>query len=193
MERPTARDLALDGLVLNFIAKGNVMTNIHDKNTTDMNRDPISGAPGAHPIGTGVGAAGGAAAGAAIGAVGGPVGVVIGGAVGAIVGGLAGKAAGEAVNPTAEAEYWQSAYASEPYYNHQYTYDDYGPAYKLGYTAPQKYAGKSFDSVQSSLEHDWNVTKGTSRMEWSEAKSATRAAWHRVERVLPGDADGDGI
>ena len=35
--------------------------------TTDANRDPITGAPGAHPVGTGVGAAGGGAAGAAIG------------------------------------------------------------------------------------------------------------------------------
>jgi phage tail tape-measure protein len=169
------------------------MANPSDNDTTDMNRDPISGAPGAHPIGTGVGATGGAAAGAAIGAVGGPVGVVIGGAVGAIVGGLAGKAAGEAVNPTAEAEYWKSAYANEPYYNKQYSYDDYSPAYKLGYMAPHKYSGQSFDSVQSSLEHDWNATKGTSRMAWSDAKGATKAAWHRVERALPGDADGDGI
>ena len=31
---------------------------------TDANRDPITGTPGAHPVGTGVGAAGGAAAGA---------------------------------------------------------------------------------------------------------------------------------
>ena len=33
---------------------------------TDANRDPITGAPGAHPVGTGVGATGGGAAGAAI-------------------------------------------------------------------------------------------------------------------------------
>jgi hypothetical protein len=27
---------------------------------------------------------------------------------------------------------------------------------------------------------------------WDDAKHATRAAWHRVERAVPGDADGDG-
>jgi hypothetical protein len=48
----------------------------------DLNADPISGEPGAHPIGTGVGAAGGAAAGAAVGAAGGPVGAAVGGVVG---------------------------------------------------------------------------------------------------------------
>ena len=35
----------------------------------DMNRDPITGTPGSHPLGTGVGAAGGAVAGAAVGAI----------------------------------------------------------------------------------------------------------------------------
>jgi hypothetical protein len=72
----------------------------------DANRDPITGAPGAHPVGTGVGATGGGAAGAAIGAaVGGPVGAAVGLAAGAIAGGLAGKGAAEAVNPTAEDGY----------------------------------------------------------------------------------------
>lgn len=45
----------------------------------DENRDPITGEPGSHPVGTGVGAAGAGLAGAAAGmAVGGPVGGVIG-------------------------------------------------------------------------------------------------------------------
>jgi len=88
----------------------------------DMNRDPISGAPGAHPIGTGLGATGGAMAGAAIGSVGGPIGSVVGGAIGAVVGGLGGKAAGEAVNPTAENAYWQSTYENEPYRKAEFGY-----------------------------------------------------------------------
>ena len=88
------------------------MTNIKDSN--DMNRDPISGAPGAHPVGTGLGAAAGATAGAAVGSVAGPVGTVVGGAIGAVVGGLGGKAAGEAVNPTAENAYWEQNYKNEP-------------------------------------------------------------------------------
>src|SRR5450830_618103 len=52
-------------------------------NEEDLNRDPITGTPGAHPLGTAAGAASGAVAGAAVGtAVGGPVGAVIGAAVG---------------------------------------------------------------------------------------------------------------
>ncbi len=53
--------------------------------------DPITGEPGAHPVGVGVGAVGAGAAGAAIGSIGGPIGMLIGAAIGAVAGGLAGK------------------------------------------------------------------------------------------------------
>ena len=67
----------------------------------DMNRDPITGASGAHPAGTAAGAAAGGLAGAAVGTmVAGPVGTVVGAAIGAISGGLAGKGIAEEVNPT---------------------------------------------------------------------------------------------
>ena len=102
----------------------------------DLNRDPITDEPGAHPVGTGVGAAGGAVAGAAAGSVGGPVGAAVGGVVGAVVGGLAGKAAAEAVNPTAEEAHWRENYNREPYYEQGRSFDDYAPAYRLGLTGP---------------------------------------------------------
>lgn len=162
------------------------------KESNDMNRDPISGTPGAHPVGTGVGATAGAVAGAAVGSVAGPVGTVIGGAVGAVVGGLGGKAAGEAVNPTAENAYWQEHYSKEAYVKPNYSYDDYAPAYRTGYENRSKYADRNFDEVESDLRNDYERTKGTSRLAWDDAKDATLAAWHRVERAVPGDADRDG-
>lgn len=65
-----------------------------------MNPDPLTGAPGAHPVGTGLGAVSGAAAGASIGAAAGPLGAAVGTVVGAVAGALAGRGAAEAVNPT---------------------------------------------------------------------------------------------
>ena len=63
--------------------------------------DPITGEPGAHPVGTGVGAAaGGIAAGAEAGSVAGPVGTVFGAAVGAVAGRLVGKGVAEKIDPT---------------------------------------------------------------------------------------------
>ncbi len=63
--------------------------------------DPITGEPGAHPVGVGVGALSAGAAGAAIGAVGGPIGMLIGATIGAIAGGLAGHEAAASVESAA--------------------------------------------------------------------------------------------
>ena len=163
-----------------------------DKNPA--NQDPITGAPGAHPVGTGVGAAGGAVAGATIGSMAGPVGTVVGGAIGAVAGGLAGKGAAEGVNPTAEDSYWRENYTKSPTYKKDYTYDDYAPAYRTGYTGWERAraAGQSFDAYEPTLRSEYEKVKGKSRLNWEEAKGATRDAWHRVERAIPGDLDKDG-
>ena len=147
---------------------------------TDANRDPISGAPGAHPVGTGVGAAlGGAAAGAATGTVAGPVGTVVGAAVGAVVGGLAGKGVAEAIDPTREDAYWRENYRNRPYVNGG-TYDDFGPAYAYGVSSYGRYSGREFDEVETDLSRDWNSARGKSSLSWDRAKSATRDAWDRL-------------
>jgi len=161
----------------------------------DRNPDPITGAPGAHPVGVGIGAAGAGAAGAAIGSVAGPVGTAVGAVVGAVAGGLAGKGVAEAVNPTAEEEYWRENYSTRPYVaaGETYTYeDDYAPAYRYGWEARTQHTGRRYDEVESDLERGWERAKGKSRLGWDRAKLATRDAWHRVERAMPGDADRDG-
>jgi hypothetical protein len=174
--------------------------NEHNEGTTtvlepehehDANRDPITGAPGSHPVGTGVGAAGGAAAGAmAGGAVGGPVGAVVGGAVGAVAGGLGGKAVAEQVNPTVEDAYWRDEWKTREYTDTDaYDYDtDYRPAYRYGWEARTRHVDRDWDDrMESELSQEWNELKGESRLKWEEAKHATKDAWHRVERAIPGD------
>lgn len=167
------------------------------KKEGEPNRDPISGAPGSHPVGTGIGAAaGGMAAGAAAGSVAGPVGTVAGAAIGAIAGGLAGKGIAEMIDPTVEEAYWRENYTSRPYYNKGYTFDDYGPAYRYGMDNYPRYPGRSFDDVEADLSRDWQRGKGKSRLAWDDAKFAVRDSWQRVsdtlERAAPGDADRDG-
>lgn len=158
--------------------------------TRDANRDPISGAPGAHPVGTGVGAAGGAAGGAAIGAaVGGPIGAVVGAAVGGIAGGLAGKGAAEVVNPTAEEAYWRENYTASPVYESGKDYDYYKPAYQTGYMGYGTYgaSGKRFEDVEPELRRDYETKyQGGSAggMAWERAKPASRQAWDRVHQQV---------
>jgi len=168
-----------------------------DKGDRDANRDPITDAPGAHPIGSGVGAAVGTVVGAAAGALGGPAGMAAGAAIGAavvggVVGGLAGKAAGERMDPTVEDAHWSKSYASAPYVTKGSDYKTYQPAYKYGWESYSRYDGRKFDQVESDLGRDWEKNRGESKLTWDNAKPATRDAWHRVERAIPGDADGDG-
>jgi hypothetical protein len=156
----------------------------------DANRDPITDAPGAHPVGVGVGAAGGAAGGAAIGSVAGPVGTAVGAVVGGVAGGLAGKGVAEAINPTVEEAYWRENYASRPYVVKGEAYDVYAPAYRYGW---ESYVpGRSFEDVEPDLRRRWEKSEHGARLSWEKAKRAVRDAWHRVERALPGDADRDG-
>ena len=148
---------------------------------TDANRDPITGEPGAHPVGTGVGAAGGAVTGAALGAaVGGPVGAVVGAAIGGVAGGLAGKGVAEGVNPTEEDAYWRNNYSKRPYAANR-SYDDLDPAYKYGYTsAGTGTPGRKFDDAENDLQHGWEQAKGKSNLAWSDAKHAIKDSWNRV-------------
>ncbi|MCX5661030.1 MAG: glycine zipper domain-containing protein [Planctomycetota bacterium] len=158
------------------------------------NRDPISGAPGTHPVGTGVGAAtggiaAGAAAGAAVGTVAGPIGTVAGAvagaAVGAVAGGMAGKAIAEKVNPTAEHAYWRTNYATRSYVTAGASYDEYAPAYQYGWESHAKSQGKPFADVATGLERGWEKARGESKMVWNKAKDAARDGWEHVAHQDP--------
>ncbi|MBA2964979.1 MULTISPECIES: hypothetical protein [Ramlibacter] len=89
------------------------------------------------------------------------------------------------INPTAEDAHWQLSFRTEPYYRAGLGYDDYGPAYRVGYTAPLRRSGR-FDELEDTLRLDWERVKGRSRLTWDEARGAVQAAWARVcdEEVL---------
>lgn len=172
-------------------------TNLETDRNLDTNRDPISGALGAHPVGTGLGAAaGGLAAGAVAGTVVGPVGTLVGAVAGAVAGGLAGKGVAEMIDPTAEEAYWRENYSARSYVASGATFDDYGPAYRYGVDAYGRNNGRTFDQAEPELMSGWEPAKGASRLTWENAKHATRDAWQRIsdsiERAVPGDSDHDG-
>jgi hypothetical protein len=151
--------------------------------TTDENPDPITGAPGSHPVGTGIGAAiTGAAAGVAGGALGGPIGAVAGAAIGAVAGGYAGKAVEEELDPTAEDAYWRANYRNRPYVDKGADYDSYRSAYQYGWESRRQYAGRRFDEVEPELARGWTVR--STALGWDKAKLAARDAWDRVERAI---------
>lgn len=152
---------------------------LRDRDDDRSNRDPVTGAPNFHPVGTAVGAAAGgiAAANVAAGALAaGPVGAVVGAAVGAVAGGLGGKAIAEHLDPEEIDQVWRERYASEPYHRGGLDYEDYAPAYRLGAEARRRYPG-AFEEVEPALAEEYERRRGTSRLGWQDARAAARAAW----------------
>lgn len=149
-----------------------------------------AGAVGGAALG---GVAGGATAGMLAGGVTGPVGAAIGAAVGAVAGAVMGK---KAADPAVEDTYWRDNHATRPYARKDLDYDHYRPAYAQGVETFNRYPGRSFDEVEPELSRDWSRTRGSSSLEWGDARPAARDAWDRVsntvERAIPGDSDRDG-
>jgi hypothetical protein len=80
------------------------------------------------------------------------------------------------VNPEIEDAYWHSVYWAQPYYRADLGYDDYAPAFCVGYIGYAQYGGK-FEDAEKSLCANWMRIKGDSRLSIEDALLAIRAAW----------------
>ena len=78
-----------------------------------------------------------------------------------------------------EDAHWQRAHRREGYYRAGLDYEDYAPAYCVGYMGYVQYGGE-FDDAERSLCANWERIKGDSRLSFDEALPAMRAAWSRV-------------
>lgn len=74
--------------------------------------------------------------------------------------------------------YWARAHARENYFRAGLDYEDYAPAYCVGYIGHAQYGG-DFAEAEKSLLANWLRIKGDSRLELDEARVAIRAAWER--------------
>jgi uncharacterized protein (TIGR02271 family) len=147
----------------------------------DSNPDPITKAPGSHPVATGVGAAAAGAAGAAIGSVVPGIGTAIGGAVGAIIGavggGYAGKAVGEVIDPTGTDEYWRKNYKDRDYVVNDADFDKYRPAYQYGASIAERSQTTEFD--EKAARSGWDSNPERKGLDFENAKPAIRDEFNR--------------
>ncbi len=157
-----------------------------DENRSQLrNEDPITREPGAHPVGAGTGAVvGGATVGAAAGSLAGPIGTVAGAIVGGVAGAYAGKAIAENINPTVESDYWRKSYKTRPYYTDEYSYDDYEPAYRLGWESYDDEDG-NWESREADLKKKWDGDTwdnegGATGISWEMARLAAKDAYERL-------------
>lgn len=75
-------------------------------------------------------------------------------------------------------DYWSAAWRRERYVRPDCEYEDYAPAYCVGYVGFAQYGGE-FDQAERSLFANWERIKGSSRLTPQEARAAFRAAWER--------------
>jgi hypothetical protein len=75
--------------------------------------------------------------------------------------------------------YWARTYWRERYFRPEFDYEDYAPAYCVGYIGHLQYGGDFEDAVRS-LFANWECIKGNSRLSLDEAHQAIRAAWDRM-------------
>jgi uncharacterized protein (TIGR02284 family) len=87
-----------------------------------------------------------------------------------------------AAYPGSEADYWREGYSREPYYEGGRHFEDYGPAYELGWISYSIYGGE-FDAADRVMANDWELRKGISALSWNEARHAARAGWQRAENA----------
>ncbi|MGE9795702.1 hypothetical protein [Acinetobacter baumannii] len=158
---------------------------------TNNNHVPDMNEVGENLVATGAGTLGGAAVGAAFGVVGGPPGAVVGGIIGGVVGAIAGSDIAQTNNQKddsndwqEEDNYWRENYKKMPYYTEDKNleYDrDYRAAYRLGYeNRVHNNAEINFSEVESKLKAKWEQVKGSSRLQWEEAKFAVEDGLKKI-------------
>lgn len=81
-----------------------------------------------------------------------------------------------------EDAYWERTHRHERYYNTALDYEDYAPAYCVGYIGFAQYGGL-FEDAERSLCANWVRIKGDSRLPLEQALLAMRAAWDRMARL----------
>jgi hypothetical protein len=87
--------------------------------------------------------------------------------------------------------YWQEAHRHENYYRTGLDYEDYAPAYCVGYAGFAQYGG-DFDDAEKSMISNWMRIKGDSRLSLDEARMAIRAAWdHAYAYAAQPDSQAD--
>jgi hypothetical protein len=85
------------------------------------------------------------------------------------------------VDARREDAYWQRWCRRERYFRPEFDYEDYAPAYCVGYIGYAQYGG-AFADAEPWLCSNWERIKGDSRLSLDEARLAMRSAWERMAR-----------
>lgn len=148
------------------------------KDQKKVDKGVIAATADSHQAAGNIGVVGGGLAGAALGAAIGPLGAVTGAVLGATFGAIAAKGIAEGIDPDAERDYWENRFRHEPYHDPRYSFTDYDPAYQMAlrHYRPQS----SFEAAEKDMSDEWAEGRGSSGLEWDQARHAAKAGWDRV-------------
>lgn len=86
------------------------------------------------------------------------------------------------VDPEREDAWWQRVWWTEPYRRGGLEYEDYAPAYCVGYIGFAQYGGR-YEEAEKCLCANWLRIRGDSRLSLEEALQAIRAAWNHAAQA----------
>ena len=87
--------------------------------------------------------------------------------------------------PEAQEAFWHTRYTFEPYFVAGRGFDQYAPAYLLGWQAGREQGDSqqgspSFESQENELRARWLQAHGRSLLDWAQVKAAVKAAFSRA-------------
>ena len=91
-----------------------------------------------------------------------------------------------------EDAYWRTAFSREKYYVAGRSYDQYRPAYALGWQAAFNNQSARFSDLESELERHWESHETTSLLDWAQVREPVQAAWLRGRASLNQTAQASG-
>ena len=93
---------------------------------------------------------------------------------------LVGKPPTQSIDPANEELYWREHFAAEPYYDSNFAFEDYLPAWRAGWEGRGRHAGRKFEDVEDDIKAEFHWNRGSSRLLWEQARDAARAAFERL-------------
>ena len=84
--------------------------------------------------------------------------------------------------------------AKDPTKEREFTkFEDDEGAYRFGYEGRSRYADRDSQAAETDLNRDWEGLKADTQDQGKSQARCQGAAWHRIQRSLPGYADGETV
>lgn len=83
-----------------------------------------------------------------------------------------------------EDAHWRAHFSETAYYAPGRGYDQYRPAYQLGWTNALQHPQQSFDVLEKRLEREWESASQGSLLPWREVHAAVADAWQHARQQM---------